>query len=96
LNNAIDIGLGLFHLGLGFQSFETGGTIGDRAAGLEGLAFGDFEIAHGTDGDGDHQAAGFWGGFDHGSWRGLAALGDRGFGAEGSCADQDSDKPGDD
>jgi hypothetical protein len=29
------------------------GGIGDRVSGLEGLAFGDFQIAHGGDGDGD-------------------------------------------
>jgi hypothetical protein len=35
-----------------------GEAIGDRVPGLQGLAFADFEIGHGTDGYGDRQTAG--------------------------------------
>jgi hypothetical protein len=94
---AVYLGLGIFHLGLGFEALAIEGTIGDRVFGLNGLAFGDFQIAHGRDGYGDRQSAGFsrrW--LSCGRWRGLRALGDRGFGAEGGCTDQDSYNPGDD
>jgi hypothetical protein len=45
--------------------------IGDRVPGLQGLAFADFEIAHGADGYGDRQAVGsvIWGlGMGCGPW----------------------------
>jgi hypothetical protein len=50
---AIYLGLGIFHLGLGFEVLAIEGKIGDLVSGLEGLAFGDFQIAHGRDGYGD-------------------------------------------
>jgi hypothetical protein len=38
---------------LGFEALAIGGAIGDDVPGLQGLAFGYFQIAHGGDGDGD-------------------------------------------
>jgi hypothetical protein len=59
-SGGLETGEGEDELGfLGFEALAIEGTIGDRVPGLQGLAFGDFEIAHGTDGDGDRQAAAF-------------------------------------
>jgi hypothetical protein len=56
---AVYLGLGIFHLGLGFEALAIEGTICDRIASLKGLAFGDFEIGYGRDGYRDRQTAVF-------------------------------------
>jgi hypothetical protein len=46
---AVYLGLGIFHLGLGFEALAIQGTICNRVSGLNGLAFGEFAIAYGVD-----------------------------------------------